>query len=275
MASNPLLFWESKERGGDRHVRRTGDDYAVAFLALLPQGQAWPRQIDCTNDETTLVRVHRGLADYWGFVDGRAADLLERESDPRLTIELLRDWERAWGLPDPCFTEPLSIIDRRNILLLKMTMLGGQSREFFYAVARRLGYGIRITELAPYMTGISRVGDTRGIFNPDSPEHFYWQLGPPEIRFHWLVHVDYVRLRRFHTGESETGIDRLLRIGIASDLECLFLRWKPAHTDIVFDYSGLTTPRPDDAEPIAEPAPPEPAPVEPAPVEPDKLSDAA
>jgi hypothetical protein len=28
-------------------------------------------------------------------------------------------------------------------------------------------------------------------------------------------------------------------IGIADDLECLLNRWKPAHTEIIFDYSGL------------------------------------
>src|SRR5262245_51830939 len=82
----------------DRHVRRSGDDYAQAFLRLLPTGQAWPR-----STESTLVQVCEGLCDYYGYVDSRAGDLLERESDPRATIELLPDWEKAWGLPDPCF----------------------------------------------------------------------------------------------------------------------------------------------------------------------------
>ena len=48
--------------------------------------------------ESTLVRACTGLNEYWGVVDSRAADLLETESDPRLTVELLPDWERAWGL---------------------------------------------------------------------------------------------------------------------------------------------------------------------------------
>ena len=56
----------------DRHVRRTGKDYVQAILALLPQGQAWPRE-----PQSTLVRTLTGLAEYWGFVDGRAADLLK------------------------------------------------------------------------------------------------------------------------------------------------------------------------------------------------------
>jgi uncharacterized protein YmfQ (DUF2313 family) len=32
-----------------------------------------------------------------------------------------------------------------------------------------------------------------------------------------------------------------LRIGVFDDLECLLNRWKPAHTQIIFDYSGLQT----------------------------------
>ena len=104
----------------DRHVRRSGSDYTYAFLQLLPQGQAWPRE-----QGSTLVQTCDGLSEYWGFVDGRAADLLERESDPRKTIELLPEWERAWGLPDPCFPSATTIGERQRMLVLYMTYLGG------------------------------------------------------------------------------------------------------------------------------------------------------
>ena len=110
----------------DRHVRRSGDDYAHALLELLPRGQAWPRW-----SGSTLVQAQTGLAEYWGVVDGRAADLLETESDPRITWELLPDWERAWGLPDPCLPSATTIGERRRMLVMKMTLLGAQSRAFF------------------------------------------------------------------------------------------------------------------------------------------------
>jgi uncharacterized protein YmfQ (DUF2313 family) len=181
-----------------------------------------------------------GLADYWGFVDSRAADLLEIESDPRLTVELLPDWERAWGLPDPCVTAPQGIVARRQALLMKMTMLGGQSRQFYIDVATRLGYTITITEYLPYQCGISRVGDTRSkLDNPEDPAHFMWQLGPPEIRYYWTVHVNALALTYFRTGISECGVDRLLAIGVPQDLECVLARWKPAHTVIVYDFSSV------------------------------------
>jgi uncharacterized protein YmfQ (DUF2313 family) len=219
----------------DRHVRRSGSDYGTALLQLFPQGQAWPR-----DPLSTFVRCIMGLADYWGFVDGRAADLLETESDPRATRELLPDWERNWGLPDPCISDPPTALDeRRKYLILKMTLLGAQSRAYFYGVAEFLGYNIQITEYAPYMCGVSRVGDTRGQFNPGDPDHYHWMLGPPEIRFYWTVHVSAKKLVYFHCNSSQCGIDRLLRIDIPDDLECLFNRWQPAHTKIVYDFSPM------------------------------------
>ena len=78
----------------DRHVRRSGDDYVDALAALLPTGPAWPREYDSTLDGA----ARRPVAQIWGDVDGRAADLLEIESDPRTTTELLPDWEAAYGL---------------------------------------------------------------------------------------------------------------------------------------------------------------------------------
>ncbi len=227
----------------DRHIRRSGDDYAEALAGLLPHGQAWPRW-----PESVLMRTVRGLAQFFGFVDARAADLLERESDPRLTLELLPDWERNWGLPDPCFKQAQTIDQRHALLILKMTLLGAQSREFFIAMAAWLGYTITISEFAPFMAGVSQAGDTRGMVNwndtpgqhPDIPD-FRWYIGPPEMRFYWVVHIINAPLTWFRSGAGQAGVDPHLRIGYAYDLECLLNRWKPAQTLIVYDYSNLKT----------------------------------
>jgi uncharacterized protein YmfQ (DUF2313 family) len=181
-----------------------------------------------------------GLAQIWGQpVDARAADLLERESDPRATIELLPDWERNWGLPDPCLrSPPTSLSGRRAALVAKMTLLGAQSRAFFYDVAQKFGHSIgTIREFSPYMAGVSRCGDTTGIFNPDEPTRYRWTLGPPEMRFYWTIHVNALSLTYFHCNSSQTGVDRLLDFGVATDLECILNRLKPAQTQIVYDYS--------------------------------------
>ena len=69
----------------------------------------------------------------------------------------------------------------------------------------------------------------------------HYGLGPPENRFYWTVHVDDAMLIWFRvaTSAARCGVDPHLRIGIFDDLECLLNRWKPAHTEIIFDYSSL------------------------------------
>ena len=244
----------------DRHVRRSGNDYTQAFLSLLPQGQAWPR-----HPLSTLARTCEGLSEYWGFVDGRAGDLLEIESDPRQTVELLPDWERNWGLPDPCYTAPQTIGQRQLALVMRMTMQGAQSREFFIGIAAMLGYEITITEYRTFVVGLDRVGDNRvygaaGAPNPimynewgipikdtngenvaegELSEYPYYGLGPDTNRFYWTVHVHKAALTWFRVTKGQTGVDPHLRIGLADDLECLLNRWSPAHTKIIFDYTNL------------------------------------
>lgn len=234
--------------GLDRHVRRTGRDYLEAFMRLLPQGQAWPRfeptresylKYEKQEPGHVLWNVCRGLCAYWGFVDSRAADLLERETDPRLSVEMFTDWERNWGLPDPCFFHDGGNMEgRRALLMLKMTMLGAQSRAFFEWVARQLGYSIRIREYSPFMVGISRVGGTLG--TDGFPR---WQIGPPEMRFYWTVAVAGIQLIWFRVTAGIVGVDPHLRMGYPEDLHCLLNRWKPAQTQIVLDFSGTDAPQ--------------------------------
>lgn len=336
----------------DRHIRRSGDDYGDQMLSMLPLGQAWPRDPGSNIDGGV-----RGLAYFYGFVDARAGDLLEQESDPRKTVELLPDWEKAFGLPDPCMQEPLTIGERQRVLVQRITMLGAQSRDWFKEVARWIGYeNITIDEYSPWIVGISRCGwtpdddvslthdqqsisidgdatdgwfrvvhtsrehesdqinynataldvqavleamssigvgnvvcdggplpnvavnitfigaqsymrqptltagtnylqGTRDIPNTETTgqplplfghsvigggRHNKWEIAPPEIRFYWRVHVDTAKLAWFRCGSGQCGVDPHLRIGLAADLECLFLRWQPAQTQIVFDYSGLS-----------------------------------
>lgn len=221
-------------------VRRSPEDYAAAFARLLPSGAAWPRDRD-----SALMGYIAGQAAIWGrLVDSRAADLLEVESDPRLTTSLLEEWERAFGLPDPCAAETPTLEDRRRALLNRMTSEGGQSRAFFIGVAASLGYAITIREFSPFMCGVSRVGDTRP--TGTEGEQYAWEIGPIEMRFCWLISFGAPRLTWFRLGRGggQVGVDPHLRIALATDLECLIRRWKPAHTEVIFSYAGLGPPDP-------------------------------
>ena len=248
----------------DSHVTRTGEDYAVALQGLLPQGQAWPRDWD----EALMLTV-RGLTRIWEDFETNASLLLEQESDPRFTLPvqgdqsgLLTDWERNWGLPDPCYKAPQSIGERQFALVQRMTIEGAQSREFFIEIAAAIGYPITITEFRPFTVAMDGCGDCRVYGNGDNPMRNEWGqviyglngepvadgelsewpnygLGPQSNYYYWTVHVGAARLTWFRAASGQTGVDPHLRIGLAEDLECLLNRWKPAHTEIIFDYSGL------------------------------------
>lgn len=222
----------------DRHVRRGQDEYTHALQALLPQGIAWPRW-----PTTVLMRTVNGLAGIFGYCDSRAADLLERESDPRQTVEMLDWWERAWGLPDPClYGAEQTVGERQRALVLWMTLLGGQSRQFFTDAAAFIGYTITISEYRPFMVGIDRCGDNRTINADGSISDWPCQIGHQQMRFVWTVSVHQTRLTWFRTSKGQCGVDPHLRIALALDLECVIRHWRPAQTLVLFDYSGVTPP---------------------------------
>jgi Concanavalin A-like lectin/glucanases superfamily len=66
-------------------------------------------------------------------------------------------------------------------------------------------------------------------------------IAEPEIRFFWTVGVGTIALRWFRASSGQAGVDHHLEFGTALDLECVLQRWKPSHTQIVFDYSGLAS----------------------------------
>jgi uncharacterized protein YmfQ (DUF2313 family) len=207
---------------GELNIRRSGDDYAGAFADLLPNGMAWPRY-----EDSVLMKTIGGFGQIWGDVDRQAMDLLEREGDPRSTLDMLAEWERAFGLPDPCIGIPTTIEQRRILLVQRMTLLGGQSRQFFIDIAAMLGYAITIEELSPIMGGVSRGGD------------YYWEAGAPEIRYYWIVHIGGVPIWWFRGGVGEGGKDHHAEWAALLDLECILQRYKPAHTVVIFNYSGV------------------------------------
>jgi uncharacterized protein YmfQ (DUF2313 family) len=239
----PLPIDQLRALPPDKHVRRSGEDYAYAFQTLLPRGQAWPRE-----KTSTLRKVSDALAWFWGYVDGRVADLIEREADPQKTVELLPEWETAFGLPDPCFPEADTIDERQRALVQRMTWQGGQSRQYFIDLVAWLGFDMIIREWSPFMAGISQCGDTRGL-NPrpdqglpgeERPDDVYrWEIGPPEMRFVWSAQVGHEGLTWFRAASGQVGVDPHLLFRTPFGVECLLMRWKPAHTWLVFNFSSL------------------------------------
>jgi uncharacterized protein YmfQ (DUF2313 family) len=217
------------------------------MAALLPVGEVWPR-----DPKSTLMRLVSALCDLVGRWAQRVGTFLLIEAFPPTSLNLLSDWERVLGLPEPCITPPTTIAERQQQVAEKLARRpGGQSRAYFTGIAARLGYHetvpspyqlpavlpvqvgrlvqISITEYRPFMFGVSRLGDPR------------WSFAPHEIRFVWKVNVPGTRVTwfRFGAGGGRLGRDPHSRIARAIDLECLLHKLKPAHTHLIFSYSGV------------------------------------
>lgn len=223
---------------------RTRAEFVHAFLALLPRGEVWPRV-----SGSRLVRFVEGLM---GIVERWARDValfLMIEAYPPTSSRLLTDWERVLGLPEPCFPVVQTLEERRLQVLERLARRpGGQSRAYYLGVAERLGYHqpgpgdsdlhaeldvplgrlnqVQIVEFRPFMAGMSRCGDST------------WNVAPPKMRFCWIVNVPGDRLTWFRCGSSRAGLDPHLTIRRADDLECIMRKLKPAHTNLLFSYTG-------------------------------------
>lgn len=224
---------------------RDADAFAHALLAKLPLGEIWTRALG-----TWLVRTIRGLAGVVGRWAARAGRFLISEAFPPTSFDLLPDWERVLGLPEPCFPIAQTLEERRAAVLEKLQRRpGGQSRPYYTGIAERLGYHkpdpsphamplelpaelgrhqqITIREFRPFMFGVSRLGDPR------------WRFAPPRMRYVWVVTVPGVRLFWFRYGQSRLGQDPHLTIRRAEDLECVLQKLKPGHTKLVFNYQNI------------------------------------
>ena len=192
----------------------TAADYLEQLKALLPPGQAFPREAG-----TTLHDLLDGMSIELARVDGRG-EALAIEANPATASEMLSDWERVAGLPDKCsgvLEETLQ--GRKSALLTKLASTGGQSPAYFIALAASLGYTVTIEEFRPFRAGRSRAGDLL----TNGPWFFTWLIRAPEVS-----------VTEFRAGRSAAG-ERLRTWGNDS-LECKINQLKPAHTIALFAY---------------------------------------
>lgn len=115
--------------------RETAETYAAQLVKLLPPGRVWDLEPD-----STLRKTFLGIADELARIAARGRDLLD-ESDPRIALETLDDWERALGLPDSLTPVlPTGAAERRAVIVDKLTAIGGQNLAFFEDFCLACGY---------------------------------------------------------------------------------------------------------------------------------------
>ena len=177
----------------------TAGDYLSALIHLLPRGDAWPRP-----PGNTLRGVLTGFAASIFRVDQRATGLID-EGDPRTTADLLLEWERATGLPDPCVTEAQNPAQRRRSVVARLRSTGGANAAYFIGVCADLGYeGVTVDEFDMHV----------------------WRLNI----------ADNTTVTYFRAGQGVAG-DQL--VDTASQvIECYIDRIKPAHSRVIYNYGA-------------------------------------
>ena len=213
------------------------DDYFSQALQLLPRGIIWARSLSS--------RLAAALWMAAGSLVGahRRADNLINEAIPQTAVELLGEWEAFAGLPDECTpARDLTLSERQDAVVEKLTGLGALSVDTFYALARKLGYEIDIREYRPFICGRSVCGGP-DVLGAAWPPDIALVPGSPSAtgeeayyaRYYWKITVHGPRAHWFRCGRNMAG-ERLGWYSPAKELECYLNRRKPAHTILVFDY---------------------------------------
>lgn len=134
--------------------------------------------------------------------------------------EGLADWERVLALPDPCLVGHAQTVGQRiQAVVSKQQGRAGQSKPFFIALAKSMGYDITITTFHPARAGIARAGDSINGGDWD----FTWRVNAPAVT------VSYAK-----AGTAGAG-DPLSAWGNRA-LECRLSQMKPAESILLFGY---------------------------------------
>lgn len=182
--------------------------YRAQLRALLPPGPAWEPEFN-----PGLHELLQEAAEVLAREDLRAADLLA-ESDPYTVRELVPDWERVMGLPDPCLGDSPKFEDRQLAVRRRLVEVGGQSPAYFVELAIGQGYPhARVIEHRAPRFGRSRFG---AAYFGTWVAQFMWTLDTgPRRRLGRRFGVSYF-------GEQFGG-------NPSGALECVLRRGAPAH----------------------------------------------
>ena len=143
---------------------------------------------------------------------------MKTESFPDATVELLPQWENAYGLPDMCTgAVPTTLIGRQTILNAKVNAHGGLSSAYFVILAANLGYSITINGFLP-----NSVDDDCDASMWDENWRYAWQVNAASNTVSTISVDDDTE-----TPLSWWGNDLL---------ECMCKRLGPAHMQVIFSY---------------------------------------
>jgi uncharacterized protein YmfQ (DUF2313 family) len=193
---------------------KTQEERTKTLADYLPNGEIFRAK---TEDSTVLKRMLLGLAKEVARADTKMNEI-SCEQDIETTTLLIDEWESALGIPDGCFNGDGDLDERREHVLIKLS-LAISTRESFIALAAEFGYTVEIIG-----------GAYHGAFPMVFPIMFF-PTGK-HARFTMIVDLDedlnpslFTLTFPFTFGPRQSNI-----------IECLFTKLRPANVELMFRY---------------------------------------
>lgn len=181
----------------------------------LPQGVLYrAKNIDGSKLRTLL----QALSLEYTRIQGKIEELSEQYYMPQ-TTNLLEAWERVLGIPDDCFTNTVSVKDRRLQIVAKFALMNVTTTEDWIYLASFLGYNISIEYGTPYMV---------------LPFKLPFILGSEKAAKFTMI-INFLDL------PPPTNVFPLtlpFMLGNISMIQCVFEHIKPANVKIIYRYLG-------------------------------------
>lgn len=199
---------------------KTIEQQTSTLQSFMPGGRPF---LACGIDQSNMRRMLTGLAVEMKRSEDLMNDITYEHQIDQTTL-LIEEWEKALGLPDPCFPFGNSLAERRKACILKLGAYGTQTTKDFIDVGALFGLNITIT-----------VGGCYGIlpFPCTLPGTLF--LYPQDARHHWRIFMTGAVIPcRF---PFVTLFPICFSDGRSDILECLFNILKPSTTILEFIYT--------------------------------------
>jgi len=191
----------------------TQDEHAKALLSFLPGGNIFnAKGINTSN----LYKLFKGFSAELQRIEQLIYDITN-DYDIRITNLLIDRWESAVGIPDDCFTNTVSLDQRRRQVLAKIAARGASTEQDFIDLAAILGFSITIEHLSEID------------FNPPYDIPLTLEYGAPESRYVWIIIGNGVEVN-----VPPYDIPYSLENASASVIQCFFNKLKSAQTLILY-----------------------------------------
>lgn len=183
----------------------------------LPDGELY---IGKNIGDSKFRKLLKGLAHEFGRTQEKLWELSE-EHNINTTVNLIEAWESALGIPDDCFTNTVSIDQRRLQVIAKFAKMNLTTAQDWINLAKLFGYDIQII----YPENIDRFDYTFDFYFFD------------DINEKFTMIVKFLNANR-PEDEFDQIFDFTFQDNNTNMMRCLFDHLKPAHVKVIYEYAN-------------------------------------